>query len=219
MPPCCLPVQPARKKRALVIGNANYANLPVVPTSKINGEAVRAQLAALGFETVLKLDLDQSGMLSEINAFAETVNANDVVFFYYSGFGTELDGDNDLLPVSYDPKDKQAMGARLYPIRRLLSLLNGRNAGQRVIVLDASWECPGLPENNIQGLGMMQPPDRTLVSFNTATMSVKPPTGNAPSRFTAALVEALKKPGLSLTEVFNEVQKHAEKAGDPGGLI
>ncbi len=193
-------------KRALGMGNGKYANLPAVPTSQINAEAVRAQLAALGFQTVVKPDLDQARMVSEIRDFAGTVNADDIVFFYYSGYGTELEGDNYLLPVNYDA------GSRLYPVRTLLSLLEGRKAGQRIIVLDAAWECTGLPEN--QGLAMMQPPDRTLVSFNTAMGFVKPPSGNTPSRFTAALVEALKKPGLSLTEVFNDVQKNGVQPGD-----
>jgi formylglycine-generating enzyme required for sulfatase activity len=200
---CALFAQPAAKKRALVIGNGAYRILPKVPPSHANAEAVRTQLTALGFETDLKLDLDQKGMAGAIRAFAATLQPGDIVFFYYSGYGMEEQGENFLLPVSYDPADTTALGGKAISLSILLDGFADRNAGQRIIVLDAAWECPRIPS---AGLANMPPMDHTLISFPAAPSSaLKLPAKEAASRFTAALVDTLKTPGLKLMDVFNTV--------------
>jgi formylglycine-generating enzyme required for sulfatase activity len=211
-----LPAQPpAAPRRALVIANSNYAVLPKVPASSANSDVVKTALESLHFQVVVKRDLDQRALGAEIRAFTESLKPGDIVFFYYSGYGTDLEGDNYLLPVNYDPKDTRVPSVRAFLIGSFLDKLDEVKTGQRIVVLDSSWECPPL-QSNSQGLSMMQPQhDRTLVSFNTAPSSVlKPPSGNAPSRFTAALVEALKKPGLTVSDVFNDVQKNGIQPGD-----
>ncbi len=211
-----LPAQPpAAPRRALVIANSNYDVLPKVPASSANADAVKTALESLHFQVVAKHDLNQRALRDEITAFTDSLKPGDIVFFYYSGYGTDLEGDNYLLPTNFIPKDTRVPSVRAFLIGSLLDKLDELKTGQRIVVLDSSWDCPPLQSNG-QGLSAMQPQhDRTLVSFNTTPGSVtKPPAGNSPSRFTTALVEALKKPGLTVSDVFNEVQKSGFLPGD-----
>lgn len=207
--------QPAPKKRALVMGSGDYQALPKVSASLANVEAVKAQLAADGFDLVFKINPLQRDLVEGISSFTGSVNAGDIVFFYYSGYGMQYQGEDYLLPVDYKTADNRAPSVKAYSVGRLLDTLELRKAGTRIVVLDSAWDCAPLGE--AQGLAQMQVPG-SLILFNAASgTTIKPPAGNSPDRFTSALVDALTKQGSRLLDVFNDVQKNGMQPGESQG--
>ena len=192
-------------RRALLIGNTAYRHLPPVPAAAANVEILSSALSQTGFQPLVEYDLTQDKLLDAVRRFAATIRAGDFVFVYFSGYGYGIQEEevNYLLPVSFDPKDDRAAGQKAVSLRLLLGELEKRSAGTRMIVLDASRPCPGLPE----GLTQTAPVPRTLIGFAAApNQAVADPAGKAPNPFTAALAKAIQEPGATPGGVLGAVQ-------------
>ena len=87
------------KRRALVIGNADYRQVPKLRNSEADATAVARMVQRLGFDTLLARNLDRRGMNETVNAFLESVEGGTEVVIYYAGHGVEVQGSNYLLPT------------------------------------------------------------------------------------------------------------------------
>jgi uncharacterized caspase-like protein len=188
-----------------LIGNTAYKHLPPVPAARVNVELIAGALAHTGFQPVVEYDVSQEKLLDSANRFAATIQSGDFVFVYFSGYGYGLQEEeiNYLLPVSFDPKDDRAPGLKALSLRRLLSDLEKRGAGTRMVILDASRPCPGLPD----GLTQTAPVNRTLIAFSAApNQAVPDPPGRGPNPFSATLAKAIQEPGSTPAGVLSSVQ-------------
>jgi formylglycine-generating enzyme required for sulfatase activity/uncharacterized caspase-like protein len=132
-----LMVIPARaeKRVALVIGNAAYKNAATLQNPRNDAQDVSAALQRLGFETIVGLDLDKSGMEEKAIGFARAVRDADVALVYYSGHAMQFAGSNYLMPVDAALTD-QADLRRLTRVDDIVSdLKQAKNL--RILVLDA----------------------------------------------------------------------------------
>src|ERR1700744_3537620 len=68
---------------ALVIGNGAYRNFGTLPNPTNDARDVAAALKRLGFDTILALDQDKSGMEEAEIRFAREAGNADVAMFYY----------------------------------------------------------------------------------------------------------------------------------------
>ncbi len=59
------------KRRALVIGNAEYRQVPKLRNSEADANAVARMVQRLGFDTLLARNLDRRGMNEVVNAFLQ----------------------------------------------------------------------------------------------------------------------------------------------------
>jgi formylglycine-generating enzyme required for sulfatase activity len=192
-------------RRALLIGNSAYRHLPPVPAAAVNVELIAGALSQTGFQPVVEYDVSQEKLLETTNRFTSAIQPGDFVFVYFSGYGYGLQEEevNYLLPVTFDPKDDRAPSLKALSLRRLLSDLEKRGARTKMVILDASRPCPGLPE----GLTQTVPIVRTLISFSAApNQAVADPPGRVPNPFTAALARAIQEPGSTPAGVLNSVQ-------------
>src|SRR5438477_9954757 len=89
---------PAR--RALIIGNNNYAVSPL-KNADSDASAITAALGSLGYLTVFQYDANHVAMEQAITAFTNGINPGDTVLFYYSGHGLQVDGENYLVPIDF----------------------------------------------------------------------------------------------------------------------
>src|ERR1700728_2019271 len=139
-------------KRALIIGNGAYQPLPPLKTPIANTQALADVLKAQGFEVTLKTDLGIAALSQELNAFAKSIGPGDVVFFYFSGYGiqakagnaAEEQRENWLVPTSFDPASPRRISQQAYAVSRVIELWNDRQAGLRLLVIDANRPCSEL---------------------------------------------------------------------------
>src|SRR5439155_22613997 len=90
----------AARRRALVIGNKNYARNPL--SNPLNdADDMNAALRELGFEVQLEKNTLLKEMQRAVREFTESLRAGDGAFFYYSGHGRQVKAVNDLLPVDF----------------------------------------------------------------------------------------------------------------------
>jgi hypothetical protein len=88
------------KRIALVIGNSDYRNVPVLPNPKNDASTIADALKQDGFDDVtLVFDLDEAKMRAALGAFSEKATNADWAVIYFSGHGLEAAGTNYLVPV------------------------------------------------------------------------------------------------------------------------
>jgi uncharacterized caspase-like protein len=90
---------PPEPRTALIIGNADYSFAPL--KNPINdAEAMASALEGAGFKVIKETNADQAKMVEAVRTFgAELKKRGGVGLFYFSGHGTQIDGENYLLPV------------------------------------------------------------------------------------------------------------------------
>lgn len=130
----------AERRVALVIGNSDYLDVPVLENPRNDAEDVAAALKRLGFETKISLDADRAAMQAAIDEFSTKVEGADVALFYYAGHAMQHQGVNYLMPV--DANLTNAAGLRR--MTRLNDIVADvkRAKALRIMVLDACRDNP-----------------------------------------------------------------------------
>jgi Caspase domain len=125
---------------ALVIGNGAYRNAPNLPNPPNDATDVAAALRRAGFETILRTDLDKTGMDEATIRFAQAVRTADVAMFYYSGHALQFDGVNYLVPIDAKPTDTADLRGMTKVGDVVAGLAQARSL--RILVLDSCRENP-----------------------------------------------------------------------------
>jgi len=205
----------APRGRALVLGNGSYRALQPVGTAARDAQLVAAALRELGFDVMETVDTDRNGLDGAVNGFLGTLRPGDAALFFYAGHGLQFEGENYLIPVDFDPAEDETLSARAYAVSRVAGLMARRGASPCILILDASRREPGLLRH-ASGEGLAAPSDpreRLLISFSTVpNRSASDVPGRANGLFAEALVATIRKPGLSLSQVFSEVQVAVNEA-------
>lgn len=96
------PAQSAPLRTALVISNAQYADLPPIARCTASAALVRDALKGKGFEVVERSDLRRGEFDAAIGALAKRTAASppSVAVLYYCGYAIEFNGRSFLLPAA-----------------------------------------------------------------------------------------------------------------------
>src|SRR4051812_14481403 len=121
---------------ALVIGNAAYANAPLLRNSRNDADDIADQLRRLGFDVVDGRDLDSRGMRGVLARFAQKLKGTEAALFYYSGHGLQIDGLNYLVPVDAQIDPDSIVTFELIKLEDVIEAL-GYSTGTRLLILDA----------------------------------------------------------------------------------
>jgi uncharacterized caspase-like protein len=73
-------------RRALIIANTKYKNLPVPPVDNGGAEELEEVLSDADFDVRVRQDLDQASITKVLDEFASSVQPGDIVLLYYSGY-------------------------------------------------------------------------------------------------------------------------------------
>lgn len=204
---------------ALVIGNSAYQHTPKLDNPQTDARAMAAALSKTGFELIgggPLLDLDKARLERAIYDFSRRLRQGTVGMFYYAGHGFEVGGRNYLAPVDANPTSTRDIDFMLVDVDLLLRQLRDADSRLNMVVLDACRNNPfgGAGLRGGGGLAEIKSrPSGTIISFATAAGEVArdgPPGQNSP--YTAALVAAIQKPGLSVLETFNDVAVSVQRA-------
>jgi uncharacterized caspase-like protein len=204
-------------RRALIIGNANYAGAAPLQNTINDARSVATTLGGLDFQVQKGENLDGVALERAINTFVDGIGAGDVALFYYSGHGMELNRENYLVPVDFQARDEAEARRQAYSANLLLDKLEARKPRMTIVILDACRNNPfGRTRGGGGGLATMDAGAGVYIAFATApgrTASDNP--GGENGLFTGQLVQALTKPDMDLNQVFDEVR--AGVSGASGG--
>jgi hypothetical protein len=202
------PLAHAERRIALVVGNSGYQHARLANPSN-DAQLMADTLKSLGFTLVgdgAQIDLDKGKLDAAVQSFGKLLQSADVALFYFAGHGVQVS--NYLVPVNANVAREADVGFQMLDINLVLQQMHGAGTRLNVIILDACRNNPfvgrGLRAAE-GGLAQMRAPEGTLISYATQPGSVAQDGDNGNSPYTRALAETLKRPGLGLFDVFNEV--------------
>jgi len=134
--------------------------------------------------------------------------------FYYAGHGVQVRGENYLVPVSANPEREADVDFEMLGTTLVMRQMEGAHTRLNLILLDACRNNPfgtHASRATSRGLAQMEAPEGTLVSFATQPGNVASDGENGDSPYTKALAQTVKKPGLGIFEVFNQVGLEVKK--------
>ena len=198
---------------ALVVGNAAYAHAPVLRNPRNDANDIANALDRLDFDVMRGLDLDRNAFFHKLDAFTEAARGADVALFFYAGHGLQVDGRNYLAPV--DARLSKKLHLRSQAID-LDTVMDEMNSPTNLVFLDACRDNPlagnlarsmGLSRSagSARGLARVEDQTGTLIAYATSPGTVADDGAGANSPFTAALLEHIATPGLSIFDLVNEV--------------
>ncbi len=209
-------IQPivARKQVALVIGNAAYSNGPLANSVR-DAEAMAARLRQLGYDVSLVTNAGRKSMGQALDDFVGKLGTGDVGFFYYSGHGVQVEGENYLIPVDFQGKDETDVRYDTHPISRVQERMERSGAQLSILVLDACRDNPfhSATRSAGGGLAAMSGGRGTFIAFATSPgKTASDNSGGKNGLFTQYLLEGLSVKGLGLGEVFDYVRERVDMA-------
>ena len=199
------------RRLALIIGNANYANGGSLQNPINDVRAMETTLKGLGF-TVLKYEnCSQSTIKRAIDRFGEQLANYDVGLFFYAGHGIQVRGNNYLIPVDAQLTSENDVEYDCVRADRVLAKMESAGSNTNIAVLDACRDNPferswsrGTQGN---GLAFMNAPQGSLIAYATAPgQTASDGKGGKHGLYTAALLENIALPGLTIEQVFKRVR-------------
>ena len=89
------------RKLALIIGNENYQRSEnELSHSTETIQELSNLLTKIGFRVTTSTNLEKYDMTTEIISFSRTIKDGDLVLFYFSGHGYQVNGINYLIPTN-----------------------------------------------------------------------------------------------------------------------
>ncbi|WP_029080217.1 MULTISPECIES: caspase family protein [unclassified Bradyrhizobium] len=200
---------------ALVVGNSNYQNAPLLPNPANDAAAIAATLKGAGFDVVeSRLNLASSDMRRALRDFADQARDADVAVVYYAGHGIEIDGTNYLIPTDARLERDTDIYDEAFSLDRILLAIEPARQ-LRVVIVDACRNNPFADTMKrtvasraiSRGLARVEPAvSNTLIAF-AAKAGLTALDGNSTnSPYATALVKYIAKPGLDLRRAFGFVR-------------
>ncbi len=213
------PQADAQERRvALVVGNGAYRFVPALANSGNDARLIARTLQDVGFTLVggaPLLDADKTHFDAALQAFGRQVAGANVAVFYYAGHGLQVQGTNWLVPVSANPTRPQDLDFQMVDAGLVLRQLQGAGTQLNVMILDACRNNPfggrGL-RGGESGLAQMRAPEGTLIAYATEPGTVASDGFGPNSPYTAALAEQIRRPGLDVLRMFNQVALAVKRA-------
>jgi hypothetical protein len=194
---------------ALAIGNAKYPDAEAPLKEPINdAKDVTEELKRNGFDVETGENLTGDAMRRALERLYARIKPGSVALIFFSGFGVQSARQSYLIPVDaqiWTEPDVRRDGVSLETI---LGEINGRGAGVKIALIDASRRNPF--ERRFRsfsaGLAPVIAPNGTLVMYSAALSSVVGDTGGAHSLFVSELLKEIRAPDLMAEETLNRTR-------------
>jgi CHAT domain-containing protein len=201
------PQADAGRRLAFIVGNQKYAEAPL-QNSDNDANAMDSMLTEVGFQVRKVLDADRNTIISSFGQFAGEIHPGDSVLFYYAGHAIQIDGSNYLIPLGFTAKSSFEAKSEAINVGDLLEELNKAQPRVTIVILDSCRTNPYSGSRGFGGLHALETGQGTFIAFAAAPdRSASDDPSQQHGRFTGALLDALKVPGLSVDAVFNRVRK------------
>jgi hypothetical protein len=134
------------KRFALIIGNSIYKNVHKLRCPVMDANLMETSLRNFGFDVIKYTNAGKAEVLEALNIIHDKVALYNVVFFYYSGHGVQLDGIDYLVPSDANGIDQSGLKAESVPIHYFLDELEKYSDNVNIVILDA---CRNNPFNDL----------------------------------------------------------------------
>jgi hypothetical protein len=128
----------------------------------------------------------------------------------------QIDQENYLVPVDFELKDEASVKYDAYPASKVHDRVAHSGVRLNIVILDACRNNGfATSRSGSAGLAAMNAARGSFIAFSTApgsTASDNPRGRNG--LFTSYLLDAIRKPGLKLDEVFNQVRQNVYQASE-----
>lgn len=203
----------ALPRKALVIGNSAYQEMPLVnPTN--DAKAIGAALKSLGFEVDLLINARRTTMQTAMENFSNTLTKTKALgLFYFAGHGLQLDWQNYLVPIDAAIDTASDVPAQTVEIGNLLNRLGKAGNPMNIVILDACRDNPfGADERKAKGLSQMDAPVGTLLAYATAPGNVASDGAGKNGLYTENLLREMCVPEARIEDVFKRVRLGVRRA-------
>ena len=192
---------------ALVMGNNEYTGVLSKLRNPINdAQAIKSILESRGFEVIYQEDGSKREMRDSLNRFYEKIKRGGVGFFYFSGHGIELDGQNYLIPIDAKLDEKSDAEFEAIALGKITKKMQNAKNRLNIVVLDACRNDPFSRSVGTGGLAKSEPIG-LFVSYSTGAGSVASDGkegGNG--LFTKSLIKHMQQE-LDLQDVFQKTRE------------
>jgi hypothetical protein len=203
---------------ALVIGNADYANLGRLANPAQDAQLMAEKLKALGFDVTEKRDRGLKEMSDDVEQFSRKIaerGKDTVAVLYYAGHGLESDGVNYLVPVNAEIRRRSDVAPQSLSVERIADRLASAGNGLNILILDACRNNP-FPESvaprGVTGLVPMGAVLGVFIASATGSGKTALDGDDGHSPYTRALAEAITSPGEKLEDIFKTVRRQVRLA-------
>jgi tetratricopeptide (TPR) repeat protein len=204
------------KRYALVIGNSNYNKEIGMLKNPLNDATdVATELRKSSFEVQLVTNATYVQMREAMRKFHEKLTAGPVDktvgLFYYAGHGVAYQDENYLVPIDADVKFEDDITRMCFPVQRMvLANMERSNSRMNIVILDACRNnpFPATSRSVSSGLAEMKRARGSFIAYATAPGSVASDGTGRNGLYTQELLKALRKPGLTIEQVFKEVRSN-----------
>ncbi len=208
------------KRVALVIGNSVYPKKIGTLKNPLNDATDMAkELKDSHFEVTLLTNATYGQIRAALMKFKESLESGDpdktVGLFYYAGHGLQFEDENYLVPVDAAVEYEDDIPRYCFPINRMvLSNMERSSTRMNILILDA---CRNNPFPSLHrsvggaGLGEMKRGRGSFIAYATAPGSVASDGTGRNGLYTQELLKAMRKPGLTIEQVFKEVRANVLK--------
>ena len=202
-------------RRALVIGNGDYKNVPVAAQATASARAMARALTASQFQVAPAINVEAEALGREISRFLQELQPNDVAVFYFAGYAVQDMGENYLLPVGYAPSSTDGIEYQSYSVKRLVRYLETKKLATGIVILDQApgnaalekkFPEPGLASMDIRAANLV------LAMANLPGRAVPAAPGREIGRFTEAWVNAASEPGVALDAAMRRIKQQLSQA-------
>jgi hypothetical protein len=185
----------AGKRIALVLGNNKYKEINSLKIPVNDATDIANALSSLGFEVILKTNANKSTLDTELKEFKQKSKGANVALFYFAGHGVQINGENILTPVDYNPLNQES-GVSANSVQRIMQEATG---GTKILILDACRDNPfdvRAAGKEGKGLAPMPALKEFIVMYSTAAGKTASDRkkGSRNSPYTAALLRHIKEP-------------------------
>ncbi|HXQ03880.1 MAG TPA: caspase family protein [Bradyrhizobium sp.] len=200
---------------ALVIGNAKYPDADAPLKEPINdARDVADELKRDGFNVEVGENLTGEAMRRAFDKFYARIKPGAVALIFYSGFGVQSGRQSYMIPVDAQIWTEPDVRRDGFSLESVLGEINGRGAGVKIALIDASRRNPF--ERRFRsfsaGLAPVIAPNGTLVMYSAALSSVISDNGGDHSPFVQELLKEIRVPDLMAEETLNRTRVGVTRA-------
>jgi hypothetical protein len=198
----------AERRVALVVGNGSYPTSPL-RNPRNDARAMARALRDLGFEVLMREDLDDKAFRRAIEDFGDLLRGGGVGMFFFAGHGLQISGRNYLVPIDAQIRTERDVEIETIDLARVLARMEEARNRLNIVILDACRDNPfGRSFRSIaRGLAATDAPTGTLIAYSTAPGRTARDGDGEHGVYTAELLKAMRVPGLRIEDVFKRVRQ------------
>jgi tetratricopeptide (TPR) repeat protein len=195
---------------ALLIGNTDYVEKPLVPPPR-GVHHLAETLRCAGFAVEVAENLTKAAMAEALEAFYARTGKGATVLFFFSGYGLQSARRAYLLPVNANIWTEADVAREGVPLAAILAALDARGAGAKVALVDAAREGPFEARFRADPVGLaVTISPRSLVVYSASPAAVIPE--GIDGLFVSNLIESLQRADLTFEQAANRTRIAVSRA-------